>query len=306
MSPESTAMSRRSRIGLALGSGGARGWCHIGVLRALAELGIRPDVVAGTSMGALVGAAWAAGRLDALEAWVRALTRARFMRLMDVDLRSGGLVEARGIETLLADLGIPDRIENLAHPFAAVATDMETGREVWFDKGPTYPAVRASAGIPGVMSPKRFDGRWLLDGGLTNPVPVSLARALGAEVILAVNPNGRAHGRIWQPRPARPGPGARAAALLPEALSQAFGLETGAGSAPPAPTYFDVLAAAIGTMETQILRARLAGEPPHVLLSAAFEDLTVLELYRGAEAIEAGARLVARHKGAILEACEGG
>ncbi len=294
-------MRRRAKIGLALGSGGARGWCHIGVLRELQAMGIRPDVVAGTSMGALVGAAWAGGRLDALEEWVLALTPARFMRLMDVSLGSGGLVEARGIETLLADLGTPERIEDLPVPFAAVATDMETGREIWLREGPTGAAVRASAGIPGVMSPRQVEGMWLLDGGLTNPVPVSTARALGADIIIAVNPNEKPFGRHWHPPAPRPTATARVAQLLPEALTQALGFDPDETAGPQNPNYFDVLAAAIDVMETQIRRARLAGEPPHVLLNAVFQDLTVLELHRGAEAIAEGRRIVRTHASQIRE-----
>jgi hypothetical protein len=161
-------MSKRPKIGVALGSGGARGWCHIGVLKGLENLGVKPDAVAGTSMGALVGAAWAGDRLSALEEWVRALTPTRFVTLMDVRLRSGGLVEARGIETMLEEIGLAPKIEDLAHPFTAIATDMATGREIWLDEGPSHRAVRASAGIPGVMSPVELGGHWLLDGGLVN------------------------------------------------------------------------------------------------------------------------------------------
>lgn len=296
-------MGRKPVIGLALGAGGARGWCHIGVLRALDELGVKPDLVAGTSMGSLVGVAWAAGRLAALEDWVRALTPARFVRLMDVNLRSGGLVEARQIETMLAEIGVPDRIEALEKPFGAVATDMASGREIWLRDGETYPAVRASAGIPGVMSPKRHKSMWLLDGGLTNPVPVSTARAMGAEVIIAVNPNAKRFGHIWNAPEGRPGVRAWAASMLPEALTEAFGIDPAGQIVPGKPNYFDVLTAAIDVMEDQIRRARLAGEPPHILLNAGFGDLTVLELYRAAEAIEEGRRIVALQAAAIREVC---
>ncbi|RMD92218.1 MAG: patatin [Alphaproteobacteria bacterium] len=288
----SRAMKQGPKIGIALGSGGARGWCHIGVLRGLERLGIRPDVVAGTSMGAVVGAAHAAGRLDALEEWVRALTPARVVMLMDLKLRAGGLVEARELVAMLERLGIAPRIEDLGLPFTAVATAMQTGREVWLSSGPTYRAVRASAGIPGVMTPVRIGGRWMLDGGLTNPVPVSAARAMGADIVIAVNPNGKRHGRIWQPpkaREARP----LLATLLPESLHDPLGIDPTPKPRETAPNYFSVLTAAIDVMSDTILRTRLAGDPPHVFLEAVLPDLTVLELYRGAEAIAEGERMVA-------------
>lgn len=295
-------MSGKPKIGLALGSGGARGWCHIGVLRGLDRIGVRPDVIAGTSMGALVGAAWAGGRLDALETWVRDLTMARFVRLMDVSLRSGGLVEARQIETMLEEIGLPPRIEDLDFPYTAIATDMGSGREIWLDRGPTYRAVRASAGIPGVMSPVELDGRFLLDGGLTNPVPVSAARALGAEVIIAVNPNAKPFGRIWhppEPKPGRPW----LATMVPAALHDPLGIDAATQVRAATPNYFDVLTAAIDVMTDTIRRARLAGEPPHIQLDAGFTDLTVLELHRGAEAIAEGERMVEAQAERIREVC---
>lgn len=294
-------MTNRPKIGLALGSGGARGWCHIGVLQALDEMGVQPDMVAGTSMGALVGAAWAGGRLAELESWVRSLTAPRFVTLMDVSLRSGGLIEARQIEVMLREIGLPDRIETLSRPFCAVATDMETGREVWLKTGPSYHAVRASAGIPGVMSPVHHQGRWLLDGGLTNPVPVSAVRALGAEVIIAINPNAKPHGRIWQPP--EPKQSRNWGALLPDMLHERLGIVPGAISKPGTPNYFDVLSASIEVMENTIRRARLAGDPPHVILNADLGTMNVLELYRGAEAIEEGRRIVGVQEDRIREVC---
>lgn len=298
-------MTKAPKIGLALGSGGARGWCHIGVLKGLAEIGVTPDVVAGTSMGSLVGAAWAGGRLTELEDWVRALTPTRFLRLMDVSLRSGGLVEAREIETMLKDIGLPPLIEEFDRPFCAIATCMETGREIWLDKGPSYRAVRASVGIPGVMSPTRLDGRWLLDGGLTNPVPVSAVRALGAEVIIAVNPNAKPRGKIWKaPETSNGGAGAWVASVLPAKLYEAFGIDPTSKLEAAKPNYFDVLSASIDVMTDTIRRARLAGEPPHVQLNAGFTDLTVLELYRGEEAIAEGVRMVEAKADAIREVCE--
>ncbi|WP_212524598.1 patatin-like phospholipase family protein [Actibacterium sp. MT2.3-13A] len=285
-------------VGLALGSGGARGWCHIGVLRALEEIGVRPDVIAGCSMGALVGAAYAGGKLDALEKWVRSLTPARVVGLIDIRPGSGGIVAGSEIVAMLKKFGLPERIEDLDIPFAAVATDMETGREVWLREGKLADAVRASVALPGVISPHRLDGRWLLDGGLTNPVPVSVARAMGAEVIIAVNPNANLHGRIWQ----RPAPAwEKLLRDLPEGLAKAL-LPEPKDDSPPG--YADVVATAIDVMTEQIRRARLAGEPPHVLLNAELSDITVLELHRGEEAIAEGRRIVRAQKDWILD-CTG-
>lgn len=292
----------RRKIGLALGSGGARGWCHIGVIEALDDIGIRPDVVSGTSMGALVGLAWASGRLDALKDWVLGLTPAKFIGLIDPKFRSGGLVEAREITRMLEGLGVPERFEDLEREFICIATDMRTGREIWFDTGPTLPAVRASVAIPGVMTPMRHQGMWLLDGGLVNPVPVSAVFAKRAEIIIASNPNAKPHGLIWDAPSEEKGAANGWAKVLPPALYEAFGIEPDARGETE-PNYFNVLNASIDIMTEQIRRARFAGEPPHVILNAAFTDLTVLELYRGKEAIEEGRRMVMDEADRLREAC---
>lgn len=290
----------RPKIGLALGSGGARGWCHIGVIEALADLGVKPDMISGTSMGAVVGAAWAGEALPALKDWVEKLTPAAFLRLMDVSFNSGGLVEARHLEALMKDIGVPARLEDLHCPFTAVATDMQTGREIWFSEGETYRAVRGSAGIPGVMTPVKYDGRWLLDGGLVNPVPVSAVRALGAEVILAVNPNARPDGQIWKAPDETPH---WIAKVLPEALHDVFGISPEESLRASKPGYFDVVNAAIDVTTQQISRARLAGEPPHVLMDADLTHITVLELFRGKEIIAEGHRLVEAQADRIRRVC---
>ncbi|PTQ74565.1 patatin-like phospholipase family protein [Celeribacter persicus] len=300
-------MSRRLKIGLALGSGGARGFCHIGVLRGLAEIGIRPDVIAGCSMGALVGAAYAGGRLDALELWARAITRRSFLSLVDLRFSGGGLVEAREIMTLIERLGLPKRIEELEHPFAAVATDLETGREVWLRDGPLDLAVRASAAMPGVISPLYHQGKWLLDGGMVNPVPVSLARAMGADVVIAVNPNARLDGTLWQaPEVRRPSAGLTAfQARLPEAFRGLWPtLPT--PDMPPAPGYLDVLSTSIDIMTDHIRRARMAGEPPQVLLSAELSEMTVLDFHEAKKAITDGFRMVRDHETLLRRVCSVG
>ncbi|MHC0052803.1 patatin-like phospholipase family protein [Actibacterium sp. D379-3] len=290
---------RKPKIGLALGSGGARGWCHIGVVRALDALGVKPDVIAGCSMGALVGAAHAGGRLDALESWLAGLTRTRFVSLIDIRPASGGLVEGQEILRMIESLGLATKIEDLPTRFTAVATDMETGREIWLQDGNVAQAVRASVAIPGVISPYRIDDRWLMDGALTNPVPVSACRAMGADVIIAVNPNARLDGTVWR--------GGRAVSstapswaniydYLPASFQKRF-----EGTIPPrkerdrAPHYVDVISTAIDVMTEQIRRSRLAGEPPHVLLNANLSRMSVLELYRGDEAIREGELMVARN-----------
>src|SRR5271165_3466836 len=176
----------KPRVGLALGSGSARGWAHIGVIRALEQAGIRPDFVCGTSIGALVGAAYAAGELDRFEQWVLGLGVRDVVGLMDVSLRSGLFKGQRLMDFFRRHFA--DRpVEELTMPFAAVATALQTGAEIWLRRGSTLDAVRASIALPGLFAPVLCDGMVLVDGGLVNPVPVSLARAMGADVVIAVD-----------------------------------------------------------------------------------------------------------------------
>lgn len=275
-------------IGLALGSGGARGWCHIGVLRELEAMGIKAEVVAGSSMGALVGAAYAAGRLDALEDWARGLTMRSMLPLIDIGIPGAGLVGGQGILTMLRGLGLPETIEELARPFVAIATDLRHGREIWLRQGPLIPAVRASVSIPGVLKPELLDGRWLIDGGVVNPVPVSAARALGAESVIAVNPNAAVSAGFYD----EPEPKPDLAALLPEGLRALLGSEEPGEPAPASPSYMALVNATIDIMSDQIRRSRLAGDPPQVLLGARLPGVTVIEFHRAAECIEEGHRIV--------------
>lgn len=290
----------RPRLGLALGSGSARGWSHIGVLGALLDAGIEPDIVCGTSIGALVGAAHVSGRLDALRRWAEAATWREIVGLLDLRLTGGGLIEGRRIVEFLHELGVSGPVEGLDRPFAAVATDLASGREVWLQTGPLAEMVRASIALPGILSPVMVDGRWLVDGGLSNPVPVSVCRALGAEVIVAVNLNGDLVGRRFETAPAEPV--ASATASVPgeffERMLGQFpaGLREQAAEVaarllarePALPGYFDVLANSINIMQDHITRTRLAGEPPHVQLLPRLKDIGLMEFNRGAEAIAEG------------------
>jgi len=291
-------MNRDRKIGVALGSGGARGWCHIGVLSELEKLGVRPAVVAGCSMGAIVGAAWAGGVLDKLEDWALSLTRQRYLTYVDVSFGSGGVIKGRAVGEILASIGLPERIEDLQTPFIAVATDMATGREVWLQEGLLADAVRASISIPGVLAPYLLNGRWLLDGGLINPVPTSASRALGADVTIAVNPNGRPDGHIWHPPvPAESLWSKLGSPDLMQQLPQSLkGLVSGGETKekePVAPAYLDVMSAAIDIMTDFVLKHRQASDPPHVVLDADLVDsVPVLELHRAKEAIAEGRRMV--------------
>ena len=287
------------RIGLALGSGSARGWSHIGIIESLAEAGIEADIVCGTSMGSLVGAAYVAGHLTELRQWAETATWREIVGLMDVQLSGGGLISGKQVVSFLRGLGIEAPIESYSKRYAAVATDLVSGREIWLESGPIYEAVRASIALPGILSPARVGGKWLVDGGLSNPVPVSVCRALGAEVIIAVNLNGDLLGRRFASEPAvettlpprlpsdflnrvlkeLPAPlREQAAQIAPQLLPK--GTST--------PGYFDVLANCINIMQDHITRARLAGEPPHVMLVPRLHDLGLMEFNRAKEAIAEG------------------
>jgi NTE family protein len=288
---------KRPLVGLALGSGSARGWAHIGVIDALTEAGIVPDIVCGASIGALVGAAHVAGRLAELKQWSEAATWRKIVRLTDFRLTGGGLVTGRQIVAFLRDLGISAPIESYATQYAAVATDLATGREIWLQTGPINDAVRASIALPGIFSPVRVDGKWLLDGGLSNPVPVSVCRALGADVVIAVNLNGELVGRRYtEPEPPEV---TRPSMVSGEVLRRMIGQlplpgrrVAVEGEAPPPgeppPGYFDVLASAINIMQDHITRTRLAGEPPHVMLVPRLRTIGLMEFNRAAEAIDEG------------------
>ncbi|MBI2737719.1 MAG: patatin-like phospholipase family protein [Rhodospirillales bacterium] len=288
---------KRPRIGLALGSGSARGWAHIGVIDSLTEAGIQPDIVCGASMGALVGAAHVAGRVAELREWAGTATWRAIARLTDLRLTGGGLVSGRQVMSFLQRLGIGEPIESYTANYAAVATDMATGREVWLQSGPIHEAVRASIAIPGIFSPARLGDKWLLDGGLSNPVPVSVCRALGADVIIAVNLNGELVGRRYtEPEPPEnTGPSRLSGEVVRRMLGQlplpALRRQPADAVPPPReapPGYFDVLATAINIMQDHITRARLAGEPPHVMLVPRLRGIGLMEFNRAEEAIAEG------------------
>lgn len=292
--------SSRPRIGLALGSGSARGWSHIGVIRALEEAGYAPDVVCGTSIGALVGAVHAAGRLDWLEGWVRRLTWPGVVSLLDFRM-GGGLIEGARLTGFFREHFDDPGIEGLPRPFACVTTELGTGREVWLREGPVIDAVRASIALPGLFTPMQLDGRLLVDGGLVNPVPVSLCRAMGAEVVIAVDLNWDLIGRRARAevQTESGGPAESAPSLLGApwaALLQRFKPQPRAASAQAlqSPSMMDVLTTSLNIMQVRITQSRLAGEPADVLIRPRLSDIAAMDFHRGALAIAQGEAAVRR------------
>jgi len=296
----------KPKIGIALGSGAARGWSHIGVLQALAEEGIEPDIVCGCSMGALVGAAYVAGELETLEKRARTINWREIARYVDIDLTNGGLIEGKRILSFMQTIKEDATIESFETPFAAIATDLLTGREIWLQQGSIVDAVRASMAMPGLFSPVNLNSKWLLDGALVNPVPVSACRALGADIIIAVNLNGGLVGKHTHPSLAeKTQENSTSTGMdildglfkeVPSSISKSLkkivpGLLM-SGSATP--SYFDVSASAINIMQDQITRSRLAGEPPHIMFTPRLRDLGILEFNRAEEAIEEGRNSVRR------------
>jgi NTE family protein len=290
------------RLGLALGSGAARGWAHVGVIRALSAAGLTPAIVAGSSSGALVGALYAAGRLDRLEEWGRKLDWRTVAGTFDLSLR-GGLIKARRLlETLVADLDDRD-LRDLELPFAAVATDLDSGREVWLREGSLFDSIRAAIALPGLVTPVRLEGRWLVDGGLVNPVPVSLCRAMGADSVIAVDLNTTLLGRRAHPHPAgreeeaeAEAPGEIVSAIrsfAAELFERVSSREAGEREEPP-PSFFEVATNAINIMQVRITRSRMAGDPPELLVTPRLHDFGLLDFDRAAEAIAEGERAVAQ------------
>ncbi|AWU95109.1 patatin-like phospholipase family protein [Azospirillum ramasamyi] len=306
------------KIGLALGSGAARGWAHIGVLRALKESGIEPDVICGTSIGAAVGAAYLTDQMDELQAWAQKMGWLGMLGIIDLTFRRGGLVAAEKAFGRFDNERSNILIETLRLPFATVATDLSTGREIWLRDGPLLSAVMASAAMPGLFPAVRRDHHLLVDGALVNPVPVSLCRALGADVVVAVNlnselsPLGRSNGRgNGKPAAKNPVPEAEAVVAGGDAGSPTLShltsqISTWLGRTPsrrtrfladqiddaqspkPMPNALEVMAGSIDIMQDRITRSRLAGEPPDVLIAPRLAHIGILEFDRATEAVEIG------------------
>lgn len=284
---------RKPRIGLALGSGSARGWAHVGVIRALEQAGIKPDLVCGTSIGALVGAAYAAGELDRFEQWLLQLGIKDVISFMDLHL-SGGVIKGERLMEFFRHNFVDRPVEELAMPFAAVATALHTGTEVWLREGSTMAAVRASIALPALFTPVDHQGQLLVDGGLVNPVPVSLARAMGADVVIAVELNSDILGRHLRSGHEPVTPFSEVSAWinkLQDNLS-AF-IPSLANDDPQPPSMLDVITSSISIMQVRISRSRMAGDPPDIVVTPRLSHLGLLDFHCAKESIEEGKRAVA-------------
>ena len=291
-----TRTNSNLKIGLALGSGSSRGWAHIGIINALAEHGIRPDIVCGTSVGALVGAAHVAGNLDRLEEWVRSLTRLETARFFEITSTFTGFVNTSRLRKFLEKhvAGADDRIEDLKLQYGSVATDLESGREIWFTKGPLLEAVWASISLPGLFPAIRHENRWLVDGGLVNPVPVSVCRALGADVVIAVNLNGDIVGKhlVKTSKEKKKNGVAEAFTNLVKEYTGSLFFDSEEEGDPPG--LFDAIAGSVNIAQERITRSRLAGDPPEILLAPKLSHIGLLEFFRAEEAIAEGSKCVER------------
>jgi NTE family protein len=292
-------MRRKPRIGLALGSGSSRGWAHIGAIRALEERGVKADIVCGSSIGALVGAFYAAGELDKLERWVTGLAWTTVVRLMDLTWR-GGLIRGNRLFSLFRATFEDREISELPVLFGAIATELESGREVWLREGKVLDAVRASCAMPGLFTPVVRNDVLVVDGGLVNPVPVSMCRALGADLVIAID---LSWGKLG-PYRERGKDKAVAPREVPGWLGRLRGHWLQREKAKPEdvaiPSIFEVFTTALDIVEMRVARSRLAGDPADVMVTPLLPHFATMDFHRAGEAITEGRAAVDR-MGPLIE-----
>ncbi|HWW47547.1 MAG TPA: patatin-like phospholipase family protein [Xanthobacteraceae bacterium] len=307
-----TATPRRPVVGLALGGGAARGFAHIGILRTLIANGIVPDVVAGTSIGAVVGGCYAAGHLDELEEWALGLQPRNILSYLDVRLNGSGLIGGEKLAAQLEPLLGQLKIEDLPLKFATVATEIKTGHEIWLTHGRVIDALRASYALPGIFASVRIGERWLVDGALVNPVPVSVARAMGAEIVIAANVSAdiAGHGATIAAFGTPPDVADEEADPPPQKgrFGRLFSAERAMkreffGSA-TRPGISTVMVDAFNIMQDRITRARLAGDPPDVLISPRVGRTGWFDFHKAAETIAHGTRAAERAIESVQEAIQ--
>ncbi|MBO3760192.1 patatin-like phospholipase family protein [Ciceribacter sp. L1K22] len=270
--PTPPALPKKPKIALALGGGAARGWAHIGVLRALDEAEIEVGMVAGTSIGALVGGCYLAGKLDELEAFARSLTMRRIASLLDLTIGGGGLLGGMRLTKRMQEHLQGMSIEDLPLPFVAVATELNSGHEVWIDGGSLITAIRASYALPGIFEPIKCNGRTLVDGALVNPVPVSVCRSHEQTLVMAVNLHYDLFGR----------------SAVVKHKAQELGEDAEFRNKANRLGVTSVMVQSFNIIQDRISRARLAGDPPDLALHPRVSDIGLSEFHRAGEAIERG------------------
>ncbi len=299
-----------AKIGLALGGGAARGFAHIGVLRVLEAHGIKPDVIVGTSIGAVAGGCYAAGHLDAFEEWARGLTMRGVIGYLDISLGGSGLIGGSRLAARLEQTVGERTIESLPGPFAAIATELATGHEIWLTRGRLIDALRASYALPGIFTPVRIGGRWLVDGALVNPVPVSAARALGARIVIAVNVNAdllghgtviASHGSSEEDERARIEQRTRIGSLR-EMISPEHFIKRRLLGRDGQPGISSVMIDAFNVMQDRVTRSRLAGDPPDAIINPRLGRIGLFDFHHAREAIDIGTQAAERAIGDITEA----
>jgi NTE family protein len=293
----------RPSIGLVLGGGAARGFAHIGVIKTLLAKGYAPDIITGTSIGAVIGGCHAAGKLDAIEEWARGLTRRSLLGYLDISFSGSGLLNGAKLAEKLAEAIGDVPIDQLPVRYAAIATEVGTGHEIWITRGRLIDALRASYALPGIFPPVRLGERWLVDGALVNPVPVSVARALGARVVIAVNVNTDLFGRGTAVPDGVPDLGATREPPIEEEVANRglFGLLGAEKTAKrrilgtaSRPGLSSIMVEAFNIMQDRITRARLAGDPPDIMISPRVGRIALFDFHRAQEAIALGAEAAER------------
>ena len=283
-----------AKIGIAFGGGAARGWAHIGVLQILEQAGLKPDIVVGTSIGSVVGGCYLAGKLNELEDFARSLTRRRIFGFLDFNFAGSGLISGQRLSEELSKHLDDLRIEQMDRKFVAVATELKNGHEIWLSKGPLVPAMHASYALPGIFRPVSIKGRWLVDGALVNPIPVSVCRALGARVVIAVNLNWDFFGKgtvvpdqdafeeadLPADENTPPEGNGRAAQNL---LRRQF-----FGKGGDAPGISSVMMDAFNIIQDRIARSRLAGDPPDVMIMPTLGEMGLFDFHMADHAIQNG------------------
>lgn len=286
------------KIGLALGAGAARGWAHIGIIKALRDIGVEIDVVSGCSIGAYVGSAFASDKLDELEEWSKTLTEWQVYSLLGIGFQRGGLANGNKVFEKHLDEFCAEQFEDMRLPFSTLATDLYSGKEVIFNQGPVGKSIQASCAIPALFSPIEHNNRWLVDGGVVNPVPVNLCRLQGADFVIAVNLNADFRPQMIEEFETEHKRNETKTDEFIEKNSSGFLKQwftpEPKESKKQTPGIISVVNSSLEILQARVTRSRLAGDPPDLLIEPQLREVSLLEFYRASELIDLGYASVMR------------